>query len=65
MQWLQDPNRSHVYNSHNVRHEAGRHFRGGKKKEYVRAKIDKHESNSKIKNNRHMYRGINDFKKGY
>jgi hypothetical protein len=27
MQWLQDPNRSNVYNLHNVKHEASRHFR--------------------------------------
>jgi len=30
MQWLQDPNQSHVNNLNNVRPEASRHFRGKK-----------------------------------
>jgi hypothetical protein len=38
---------------------------GQKKKEYGRAKINEPESNNKIKNNRDLYIGINDFKKGY
>ena len=37
----------------------------GKKKAYLRAKIEELEINSKIKNIRDLYRGINDFKKGY
>ena len=36
-----------------------------KKKEYLKAKIDELETNSKIKNIRDLYRGINDFKEGY
>ena len=45
--------------------EAGRRFRN-KKKEYLKAKIEKLETNSKIKKNiRGLYRGISDFKKGY
>jgi hypothetical protein len=31
----------------------------------MEAKIDELETNSKIKNNRDLYTGINDFKKGY
>jgi hypothetical protein len=31
----------------------------------MKAKIDETETNSKIKNIRNLYRGINDFKKGY
>ena len=31
----------------------------------MRAKIEEHENNSKNKNIRDLYRGINDFKKGY
>ena len=31
----------------------------------MRAKIEELETNSKIKNIRDLYRGINDFKKGY
>ena len=34
-------------------------------KEYLKAKIDEHGTNSKIKNIRDFYRGISDFKKGY
>jgi hypothetical protein len=33
-------------------------------KAYLRAKIDETETNSKNKNIRDLYRGINDFKKG-
>jgi len=38
---------------------------GTKKKEYVKAKIDELETNRNIKNIRDLYRGVNDFKKGY
>jgi hypothetical protein len=64
MQWLQNPNQSNVHNLSNVRREASRHFRN-KKNEYLKAKINELETNSKIKNIRDLYRGINDFKKGY
>ena len=64
MQWLQDPDKSSVRNLNNVRCEASRHFRN-KKKEYLEAKINEIESNSKIKTIRNLYRGIIDFKKGY
>ena len=36
-----------------------------KKKTHMTAKIEELETNSKIKNIRDLYRGINDFKKGY
>jgi len=64
MQWIQDPRQSNVDNLNDVRREANRHFRN-KKKAYLRAKIEELEINSKIKNIRDLYRGINDFKKGY
>jgi hypothetical protein len=35
------------------------------KKEYLKGKIKELETNSKIKNSRVLYKGINDFKKGY
>ena len=35
------------------------------KKAYLRAKFEELETNSKIQNIRDLYRGINDFKKGY
>jgi len=34
-------------------------------KAYLEAKIEELETNSKINNIRDLYRGINDFKKGY
>jgi len=62
--WLQVPNQSNVDNLNNVRREASTHFRN-KKTEYLKAKIDELETNSKIKNITDFYWGINDFKKGY
>jgi len=64
MQWVQDPNQSTVDNLNNVRREVSRYF-GKKKKAYLRDKIEELETNSKIKYIRDLYRGINDFKKGY
>jgi len=49
MQWLYHPNQSNVDNLNNVRREVNRHFRN-QKKEYLRAKIDELETNSKTKN---------------
>jgi len=40
-------------------------FIRNKKKAYLRAKIEELENNSKIQSIRDLYRGINDFKKGY
>jgi hypothetical protein len=48
----------------NVRREASTHFRNNER-EYLKGKINELESNSKNKNIRDLYRGINDFKKGY
>jgi len=64
MQWVQDPSQSNVDNLNHVRGEASRHFTN-KKKEYLKAKIEELETDTKIKNIRNLYRGINDFKKGY
>ena len=64
IQWVQDPSQNNVNNLNTVRHEASRHFRH-KKKAYLKAKIEELENNSKIKNIRVLYRGINDFKKIY
>jgi hypothetical protein len=64
LQWLQDPREANEDNLSDVRREASRHFRN-KKREYLKDKITKLESNSKIKNIRDLYRGINEFKKGY
>jgi hypothetical protein len=48
----------------NVRREASIHFRN-KKSEYLKAKINELATNSKKKNIRDLYRGINEFKTGY
>jgi len=64
MQWIQDPSQSKVDNLNSVRHEVSRHFRK-KKKAYLRATIEELKINSKIQNIWDLYRGINDFKKGY
>ena len=52
MQWLQHPNQNSVDNLNNVRHKASRNM--NKKKEYLKAKIDELETNSKIKNIRDL-----------
>jgi len=64
MQWLQDPSQSNVDNLNNVRRKSSRHFRN-KKKADLKAKIEDHETQSKIKNIRDLHRGINEFKKGH
>jgi len=56
-QWVQDPNQSNADNLNNVRREASRHFRNTQK-DYLKAKIDVLETNSKIKIVRYLYRGI-------
>jgi hypothetical protein len=52
----------HGNNLKNIRHETSRHFRN-KKREYLKGKINELETNSKNKNIRDLYRGINEFKK--
>jgi hypothetical protein len=63
LQWLQDLSVGNEDKFSNVRREASRHFRN-KKREYLKDKINELESNSKNKI-RDLYRGINEFKKGY
>jgi hypothetical protein len=58
LQWLQDPSEVNEDNLSDGRQEASRHFRK-KKREYLKDKINKLESNSKNKNIRDLYRGIN------
>jgi len=64
MQWIQNPSQSNVDNMNNVRRNASRHLRN-KKKAYLKAKIEELETNSKVNSVSDLYRGINDFKKGY
>jgi hypothetical protein len=46
------------------RHGASRHFRN-KKRKYLKDKINELAMNSKNKNIRDLYRGINEFKRGH
>jgi hypothetical protein len=64
LQWLQDPSEINGDNLNNVRSEASRHLRN-KKREYLKDKINELATNSKNKNIRDLYRGINEFKRGY
>jgi hypothetical protein len=58
LQWLQDPSEINADNLNNVRHEANRYFRN-KKREYLKDKLNELATNSKNKNIRELYRGIN------
>ncbi|PNF41580.1 hypothetical protein B7P43_G12088 [Cryptotermes secundus] len=64
LQWIQDPSKLNGDNLNNIRCETSRHIRK-KKREYLKGKIDELAMNSKNKNIRDLYRGINDFKRGY
>jgi tRNA A37 threonylcarbamoyladenosine dehydratase len=48
VRWLQDPNQSSADNLNRVRLAASRHFRN-KKEEYMKAKINELETDSKVK----------------
>jgi hypothetical protein len=63
LQWLQDPSEINGDNLNHIRRETSRHFRN-KMRKYLKDKIDELGSNSKNKNIRYLYRGINYFKKG-
>jgi hypothetical protein len=64
LQWLQDPSETNEDNLSNVRQKTSTHL-GNKKKEYLKDTINEFHSNSKNKNIRDLYRGMNEFKKGY
>ncbi|PNF34812.1 hypothetical protein B7P43_G03788 [Cryptotermes secundus] len=64
LQWLQDPSKLNRDNMNIIRCRTSRDFRN-KKREYLKDKIDQLAMNSKNKNIRDLYRGINDFKRGY
>jgi hypothetical protein len=63
LQWLQDPSGINGDNLNNVKCEASRHFRN-KNTEFLEDKINKLATNSKNKNIRDLYRGINEFMRG-
>jgi hypothetical protein len=58
LQWLQDQSKINGDNLNNTRSEASRHFRN-KKWEYIKDKLNELAMNSKNKNIRGLYRGIN------
>jgi hypothetical protein len=64
VQWLQDPSEINGDNLENIRLEASRHFRN-KKREYLKNKITELATNSKNNNISDLFRGMNEFKKGY
>jgi hypothetical protein len=64
LQWLQNPNQINGDNLQSLIRETSRTFRN-KKREYVKGEINELEANNKNKNIRDLYRGTNEFKKGY
>jgi hypothetical protein len=64
LQWLQNPSQVDGDNTNKIRCEASRTFRT-KERQKMKNKINELETNSKNKNIRDLYRGINEFKKGY
>jgi hypothetical protein len=64
VQWLQDSSEVNEDNLCNVGQETNRHFRK-KKKEYLKDRINKLQSNSNNKNITDPHRSTNEFKKSY
>jgi hypothetical protein len=64
LHWLQDQNEINRDNPNNVRPVAIISFRN-KKAEYLKSKINEVAIYSKDQNIRYLYRGINEFKRGY
>jgi hypothetical protein len=64
LQWLQNSSEVNGDNLKIVRREASNCFRN-KKKEYLKDKSNELATDSKNKNIRDLYRGINEFKRGY
>jgi hypothetical protein len=64
LQRLQHPSKVNLNNLNNIRHEASRHVRNNKW-EYLKENVNGRATNSKYKNIRDLYGGINEFKKGY
>jgi len=64
MQWIHHPSQRNVDTLNIERREVSRHFRD-ERKAYLRAKIEELDTISKIQNIWDLYRGINDFKKGF
>jgi hypothetical protein len=63
LQWLQDPSEINGDNPNNTKRETRRYFRNSRR-EYLKDKFNYLATNSKNKNIRDLYRGINKFKRG-
>jgi hypothetical protein len=61
---LQNPSQISGDNVQNLRCDTSKTFRN-KKREYLKDENNEIQSNNKNKNNRDLYRVINEFKKGY
>jgi hypothetical protein len=61
LQWLQDLSKINLDNLNNIRCEASRHFKN-KMMEYMKDQINERATNSKSKNIRDLYIGINKLK---
>jgi hypothetical protein len=64
LQWLQDPSEINGYSLNNLTREGRRHCRN-EKREYLEDKINERGTNSENNNTKYLYRGINEFKRGY
>jgi hypothetical protein len=64
LQWLQEQCKINGDNLNDIIRKTSRHFRN-KKRKYLKDKIDEFATNTKNKNIRDLYRGINDFKRGH
>ena len=64
VQWLKESNKNNIDNPISVRLEGSRNL-WNKRKEYLKAKFNELETNSKIKNISALCSCISDFKKGY
>jgi hypothetical protein len=64
LQWLRDPSQINGNRLNNVRREDRRDIRN-KNREHLKDNISELATNSKNKNIRELYRGINEFKKSY
>jgi hypothetical protein len=64
LQWLQNPSKINGDNLKNLRRETSRTFRN-EKRNYLKGKIRELETNNTNKSIRDLYRGTNEFNKGY
>jgi hypothetical protein len=64
LKWLRDPSEINGDNLNNVRREVRRHFKN-KERKCLKEKVNELSTNSKNENISDLYRGVNEFKRGY